>query len=450
MHSSVKNKAMATMLLTFVYDWLDENQARRRRHDCLDIVRSEMKFVGGNQNLPPILAALSGKITCFAFEHLRAQYALSHGYQSTITDELDEYGCAYYSVEKVALHEVVRPIVYDYNKEQDGQIGEKTFQDCEVDFGLADTARKRKTSLRTCSCQLPNCFLMPCRHILHLHTILQIHTMDIEFFHTKWHKTTEEDLRNKIMLSKSLYSRKQKRNTAYEERDESTQKRTTKERYNIVLDSLRPVAEFAQSSDQLMEKVLIAVDAFVKQTMYNLNADSSHKRFRQMSDTTTSGIEFAAACATNIALGPDRSALLAAMGSEWKQVGACPIIKHLSNKSGNTRTFMIGKSIFYKWADKNKQGWHRGTVVAICDKEDQSFNFSVKFHTDGSVVACNLFQDTYLHRTMSEPVKKHTWVLVEARSLGETNLSSVQAPQHKPRMGRPQTKRFKPLCGPTS
>jgi hypothetical protein len=121
-----------------------------------------------------LVAPLATKITPYAFDLLQAQYNMAMNYRSEETE------CGKFKVvvndiiSSAARENTFRPVV-----SENGLI---TSWRCHDDFGLSDSyeCAGHLTDLTTCTCQYPNVFKLPCRHIFHLHIVQQRDSLTFE------------------------------------------------------------------------------------------------------------------------------------------------------------------------------------------------------------------------------------------------------------------------------
>ena len=194
-NAKVKRLLTASSLLTRVATQLvEDNTACRTAQETSDLVRL-LQDVASLGVTPPMVAAVQNKVTPYAYALLRAQatqavfYNAQKVQESSAGSATDGAAAACEDCDAQWLVRRVRPDAKESPELRFDADGNAHFS-YEDDHGLTDTMPERTTTIRTCSCQFPSCFGLPCRHMLRLYFQQNVNEVHMETINSKWHRKT--------------------------------------------------------------------------------------------------------------------------------------------------------------------------------------------------------------------------------------------------------------------
>jgi hypothetical protein len=122
---------------------------------------------------------------------------------------------------------------------------------------------------------------------------------------------------------------------------------------------------------------------------------------------------------------------------------------------GSSGQKYLGRTIAYKWSQKNSGGWFLGLLKRQLFDESEEFNFEVDFD-DNTTVEVQLEMNTYCKpEDCVNNQGPDAWMLLDDLPLGQEVASMAAAgtlhnPPRPPGKGRKQSKRKQPSHGPTN
>lgn len=124
-------------------------------------------------------------------------------------------------------------------------------------FGLPTSfirERTHKTTLKSCSCQFPTHFGIPCRHMFRLYLHTQTPRLPVDVIHPIWHKPRKEAVATGAVANE----------VACESEEVPRGKRKTathrKDYYNLTMSRCKCLAELSKTSDSMYQAVVSGID----------------------------------------------------------------------------------------------------------------------------------------------------------------------------------------------
>ena len=191
-NAKVKRLLTASSLLTRVATQLvEDNTACRTAQETSDLLRL-LQDVANLGVTPPMVAAVQANITPYAYALLCAQGVQAVYYNAQKVQDASAGSStdgAAAACEDCDAQWLVRRVRAEANDSPELRIdndGNAHFS-YEDDHGLTDSMPERTTTTRTCSCQFPSCFGLPCRHMLRVYFQLNMNAVDMNTISSKWH-----------------------------------------------------------------------------------------------------------------------------------------------------------------------------------------------------------------------------------------------------------------------
>ena len=193
-HSSIKRFLSANTLLTQLASKIDDS-----RNTLSDLgegksIRLALKNSSSTTGYHPIEHTLRQIITPFAFSIVKSQISqcVQYGIEDTYLDTKSK------TIEPIEVYVVKYICETDAQPEfsNDSQDVSKNLIAC--DLGIQSNLNElhkysRKTTLNSCTCLFPNCWGLPCRHMLRIYLEKKITCVPPEILSKIWIKKTDEE-----------------------------------------------------------------------------------------------------------------------------------------------------------------------------------------------------------------------------------------------------------------
>ena len=242
-HSAVAQFLSASMLLTALLDKLDSYT------DSVDVRADTRMFrlirAAAKSAAHPLIASVQSAVSPYALQLVNVQLQQAAFYHVLPIGE------STWSVTRVS------PAAGSSTPAADASDNDVTAVTEAAEYGLFTaslTVAARSTTLTTCSCQYMTCWGLPCRHILCVHTHLQLHRLEIALFNERWRVL--EPARHQQLLQQLL-------STPLLERTPATTpaSMTSTDRYSLLCAEFRVLAELGSTSDGAMAQVRSEIQA---------------------------------------------------------------------------------------------------------------------------------------------------------------------------------------------
>ena len=421
-HSALAGRKLKNLSAVNLIDEMNAYNAQSRGRRELDDVRKRLRQLAGAFSIPPLLAGLQLVLTPHAFDLLMTQFNMSIKYKSAPAPDCDpndpvaEYHVVQYTGETKIDN--FTPVARDD--------GSTVSWQCDADFGIGDFSGHagHRTSLRDCTCQYPSVFGLPCRHILHLHTLGQEEELQYECSQF-WYAKSPEAVQRDLQLLRAM----PKPSTAAAV---SSGGPSVSDRRALLLDDLLPLVDFASRNG----------DAFstFKHCMPALKHALQHNAVLAIPNTHHVTAEPAAkpAAASQPTESPDQELIRSHLGSNF--VAEPQYIDEASLDGG-----LFGRRILVKYGTKH---WYMAEVQCRKDNADDGDRFLVIYSADDKWGEVVLSAELYWDVDSPGKARQWSWLL-----LAEAALSNHGRDVHEvgsQNRGRKQTARYAPPAGPTS
>ena len=420
-HSALASRQLKNLSAVNLIDEMNAYNAQSRGRREVDDVRKRLRQLAGAFAIPPLLKGLELILTPHAFELLMTQFNMSLKYKSApapdcdTNDPVPEYYVVQYA-EKTTIDNFT-PVARDD--------GSTVSWQCDADFGIGDFPAHagHRTSLRDCTCQYPSVFGLPCRHILHLHTLQQeeeLHYECSQFWYAKSPEAVQRDLQVLRAMPKP--------STAAVVSNGAP---TVSDRRALLLDDLLPLVDAASRNGDAFHTFKLCMPALQHALQHNavLPLPNMHH--------VTAEPAASPAAASQPTVSPDQELIRALLGSNF--VAEPQYIDEASLDGG-----LAGRQILVKYGTKH---WYMADVQCRKDDAEDGDRFHVIYSDTrwGEVV---LSAELYWDVNSPGKARQWSWLL-----LSEAPLSNHGSDVHEvgsQNRGRKQTVRNAPSVGPTS
>ena len=433
---------------------IEYNRDSRFRKE-VDAVRSRLKHIGQQALQSPEVTSLHGKVTPYGLDLIAAQMSQMLRYTAEpIVDEFDEYGDSLFTVTFLPGNLDTADLELDADT---GRIA--SFAD-DNDLGIGEgsmlfTGRmNHQTSVNYCSCQLRD---HPCRHILHIRHCVSSQKGKgkdlLQLVGVKWHsfdKDAEAALVKKLNKTPLQPSAAPAHQAVL----------PYKERYELLMNELRPLAQMGAKSMHHMNALLVEIESVSKSlasvTVSGVSATGSSATSSEQAGPSNPATNSAAA-----KLSTDSKHLKATLGQRFIIAAAPP--PECLQFGAAAGAQLLGSQIAFKWNEKNRSGWLIGEILRQFDASasnddclaivsDPTDTFVSQWE-DGTIVSHALNEDGYWATTES-PVNQPfgSWCMLKSKPLSDNVAEMAQSgslhnPENLGKRGRPESRRKKATHG---
>ncbi|NCG06736.1 MAG: hypothetical protein GWP37_07160 [Gammaproteobacteria bacterium] len=409
-HAAIKKIRVANAAVSKLIENLVAFNSKQRDRHHIDEIRASIRMVADACCMSPLLNDLSRRITPYAFDICKAQYARALMYKC------DDVGDGVYTLTYAGQ---VKTSALTPTVGEDGKI---VCWQCNADFGTDcdPTIAGHQTSLQDCTCQFFHCFRLPCCHMIMVHIMTQESKLQCDIG-DKWLVATEFQRQHNLFNLRSAAPPKPGGSV-------SRTSITAKERRDILFDEFSCLIDTASRSPESFESL--------RQCLPALQYAVQHNKVLPLPVDVEVQVE------VSPEVSPDNAAVAALLGEDYVVDDG---IKSDVILSGG----LLGRWVLHKYGPTR---WYLAQVTeAISD--DTSRNYVVQYSG-----ARDDFGDVYLGLSnrwnLQGKASRYDWVPIKA-----AELSNVGARTHtsQPRVlppdngrGRKPTKRAAPPHGPMS
>ena len=425
-HAAIKGRKMKNLAAVALINALHDYNSTSRQRREVEAVRLNLRQLALS-TVPPMIQPYKQRLTPYAVELLMAQYSLSASYQST--PEGDAFRVTYAG--NYNIHGFTPTV------DEDGNI---TSWQCQSDFGVGEFQHPQiaghVANFTSCTCQYPQVFRLPCRHILHLHVTQQQSTLHFEICE-RWHVKNQDDVASKLFTLRASALRPGPTVQV------NTGMRGKAERRSLLLDDILPLVDAAAANEEMFQVFLQNMPAISHSLRHRsvlsipvARASDAQERPPSSTPATTWGSVIAAA-------GPrektdDQMRIASLLGITYRTVPCPPALD------------ITGRIIAIKYGIKV---WYTARVLEEVTEMDthghvQAIRRKVKY-SDGAEGVYELDSSLEWDQESNERAPRWSWMLLETADT--SNIEGrvpMEARRHE--IGRPATTRAAPAAGPTS
>ena len=365
-HSAIKKrKNLANFMMTRIIEFMIKYNIEARDRRTIDDVRRSMQQASKSASLPKFVRELGPrtretdngpqKLSTYGYELLMAQTAQAMQYEITPTT---------FSVDSCQVFRVVRDVGEDdchIDLNENGEI--ESFHDDE-DVGLRDSTRCRLTTVNSCTCQLLTSLCIPRRHMI----CLRIRRSDLpnqiglmELIGDKWHFM--DDVEAKAVLRSFLSKPRSVSNGVVRSRCTKAERRT------LLLHEVESLIELGAESEESTFAILHALPGFLAGlNLGGATLDNSRNGDAPTEQVTEDSLDHANAPTS---MQRDGNQLVKLMGHKWTVDPAAPTEVSLRPGHPDGAQY-IGRSIAFKWDEKNKTTWIIGKIESQLEHSQDS------------------------------------------------------------------------------
>ena len=332
------------------------------------------------------MRSLEGKICPYAFKLVLEQEAQALQYRIVSSDDVDLEGHESELEEGFVWIQRTGPTtamntLCEYEALTDRPVNFVV----DVDFGLADSARLRRTSLAACSCQFHKAFGgLPCRHMIHMCIARGVQDYSVESTESKWRVVDPEAV---AAAREALLLRAYPSGTARAgPSGSSTPTLNSLERFRALMVEARTVSELARESVGAFQQVSdIMVDLTRRlQRGLPIGKLDGGRQEREVGGEEKDGDEEddAGEASAPANRGSDAQDWLCSMGI--LRIGCA---KPTGADFGSIKDWLVHKDVMVKWCNKGQGGWFSASVEDY-NAHDNTFKVSSACPNRTCVAAC--------------------------------------------------------------
>jgi len=432
-NAAMKGTLKVCMLLTQLdAEIIKYNANVNDRKRVVEVGRSA-KQLNSKGTHGPAVESLQKKITPFAMDMLHTQSVQSRSYSSSQVDVDGFYTVKRYD-EKTPNEELCL--------NADGAIASMVDP---LDCGICDPLHDwigRRTNLKSCSCQYPSSHGLPCRHQLHLYTVQQILTIDLELIGVKWRLLSKADQGNRVVLLRRRMI------PCVSQTPGIANELTVHDRKALLAAESRALLDVACLNDKNFLYARSGLQEIHQKLMLLQFPDATQAATKNQTRNK------------NL----DTESLKPLLGMVW--IADDPPDPEALAPGSQIGQSLLGRGVLVKWKPKDQGGWVWGVIKTQLNQPDDLLdannqvsntpdmrpkNFNVFYQIDNQTVGHILVLSKYT-QTANAPL--HSWMLCKQSPLGNMDWSPGAMQQvglpNVGGTGRPQSKRKRPASGPTS
>ena len=406
-HSAIKKRKLKNVSVIKLVEELTEYNEHVRSRREVDDVRKHLRQVASVCNLPGFMQILQPLLSPFAFELVSAQFARAIQYKSTPADE-DSFLVVHNGASSVTRDLV--PVLND-----DGTV---TSWQCNLDFGLGDDAHSagHLTTLKSCTCQFPNVFGLPCAHILCLHIQQQCTSLSFscsQHWLTKTVDVQQSNLRSLRALTSPLTAASVTNPAAPSFSD----------RRAVLLDELLPIVDSAARNMDLYHTFRSSLPALRHALERNVILSIPNAAEQSVAPISVQ---------TNLFVQTEDQVRISGL------LGTTYVIDGLQPES------VDGRMVLVKYGSKV---WYLAKVI----KELNSYNHEYEVqYSDQAPGLVRLDPQTRWEYTNNTLAPRWSWLLLKEAPLSNVGSHTSIVESAATARGRKAVKRKAPIAGPTS